>query len=47
MKTRACADFAARNARQAQLTAIDPARDREFEYFGLRTLYDRYLLKNP
>lgn len=27
--------------------AIDPKRDREFEYFGLRTLYDRYLLKHP
>ena len=27
--------------------AIDPARTDRFEYFGLRTLYDRYLLKNP
>jgi ribonucleoside-diphosphate reductase alpha chain len=27
--------------------AIEPLRDREFEYFGLRTLYDRYLLKHP
>lgn len=27
--------------------AIDPARDDHFEYFGLRVLYDRYLLKNP
>lgn len=27
--------------------AIDPARTREFEYFGLRTLYDRYLLRHP
>jgi len=27
--------------------AVRPERDREFEYFGLRTLYDRYLLKHP
>ncbi len=27
--------------------AIDIARTRYFEYFGLRTLYDRYLLKHP
>lgn len=27
--------------------AIDPARTRRFEYFGLRTLHDRYLLKHP
>ena len=27
--------------------AVDPARTDRFEYFGLRTLYDRYLLKNP
>ncbi len=27
--------------------AILPERDRELEYFGLRTLYDRYLLKHP
>jgi len=27
--------------------AIRPERDREFEYFGLRTLYDRYLLRHP
>ncbi len=27
--------------------AIDPARDRHFEYFGLRTLADRYLLRHP
>ena len=27
--------------------AIDVARTRHFEYFGLRTLYDRYLLKHP
>ena len=24
-----------------------PTRDRAFEYFGLRTLYDRYLLRHP
>ena len=27
--------------------AVAPERDRELEYFGLRTLYDRYLLKHP
>jgi ribonucleoside-diphosphate reductase alpha chain len=27
--------------------AIDTGRTREFEYFGVRTLYDRYLLKHP
>jgi ribonucleotide reductase alpha subunit len=27
--------------------AVVPERDRELEYFGLRTLYDRYLLKHP
>jgi ribonucleoside-diphosphate reductase alpha chain len=27
--------------------ALVPERDRELEYFGLRTLYDRYLLKHP
>ncbi|WP_374554769.1 ribonucleoside-diphosphate reductase subunit alpha [Thermomonas sp.] len=27
--------------------AIDPALDLGFDYFGLRTLYDRYLLRHP
>jgi ribonucleoside-diphosphate reductase alpha chain len=27
--------------------AIEPFRTDRFEYFGLRTIYDRYLLKNP
>jgi ribonucleoside-diphosphate reductase alpha chain len=27
--------------------AIEPYRTERFEYFGLRTIYDRYLLKNP
>jgi len=27
--------------------AIDESRNRLFEYFGLRTLYDRYLLREP
>ncbi len=27
--------------------AIDPSKDDEFEYFGLKTVYDRYLLKHP
>ncbi len=40
------AAFAAKNARKLN-DSIAPERDREFEYFGLRTLYDRYLLKHP
>jgi ribonucleoside-diphosphate reductase alpha chain len=40
------ADLVARNARKLN-DAIVPDRDREFEYFGLRTLYDRYLLRHP
>jgi len=27
--------------------AVDATRNDNFEYFGLRTVYDRYLLKNP
>ena len=27
--------------------AIDSQRDRRFEFFGLRTVYDRYLLRHP
>ncbi len=40
------ADFAQRNARKLN-DAIDETRSRAFEYFGLRTIYDRYLLKHP
>ena len=39
-------DFVTANARKLN-DAIQPKRDREFEYFGLRTVYDRYLLKHP
>lgn len=39
-------DAVARNARKLN-DAIIPERDNEFEYFGLRTVYDRYLLKHP
>lgn len=38
--------FVASNARKLN-DAAQPDRDAEFEYFGLRTLYDRYLLKHP
>jgi ribonucleoside-diphosphate reductase alpha chain len=38
--------FVSQHARKLN-DALDPARDREFEYFGLRTLYDRYLIKHP
>ena len=40
------AGFVADNARKLN-DAIVNERDREFEYFGLRTVYDRYLLKHP
>jgi ribonucleoside-diphosphate reductase alpha chain len=40
------AEFVNKNARKLN-DAIDPAKDAEFEYFGLRTVYDRYLLKHP
>ena len=39
-------DFVQRNARKLN-DAIDPLADRHFDYFGLRTLYDRYLLRHP
>jgi ribonucleoside-diphosphate reductase alpha chain len=39
-------EFVTSNARKLN-DAIAPERDRELEYFGLRTLYDRYLLKHP
>ncbi len=39
-------EFVTKNARKLN-DAIDGDRDREFEYFGLRTVYDRYLLKHP
>ena len=39
-------DFVTTNARKLN-NAIEPKHDREFEYFGLRTVYDRYLLKHP
>jgi len=40
------AGFVAANSRKLN-DAIHAERDHEFEYFGLRTLYDRYLLKHP
>lgn len=38
--------FVQANARKLD-DAIRPARDDNFEYFGLQTVYDRYLLKHP
>jgi ribonucleoside-diphosphate reductase alpha chain len=38
--------FVEGNARKLN-DAVDVARTQRFEYFGLRTLYDRYLLKHP
>lgn len=39
-------DFAAANARKLN-NAIDNQLSDRFEYFGLRTVYDRYLLRHP
>jgi ribonucleoside-diphosphate reductase alpha chain len=39
-------NFVQTNARKLN-DAIDINLDKEFEYFGLRTLYDRYLLRHP
>ncbi|HZV38436.1 MAG TPA: ribonucleoside-diphosphate reductase subunit alpha [Pseudoxanthomonas sp.] len=38
--------FVQANARKLN-DALDPALDGHFDYFGLRTLYDRYLLRHP
>ncbi|SEL62277.1 ribonucleoside-diphosphate reductase alpha chain [Stigmatella aurantiaca] len=38
--------FVQTNARKLN-AAVEPSRNDLFEYFGLRTVYDRYLLKNP
>ncbi|TIC82182.1 ribonucleoside-diphosphate reductase subunit alpha [Nocardioides sp. GY 10113] len=40
------AAFVKDNARKLDF-AIDTDADRRFEYFGLRTVYDRYLLRHP
>jgi ribonucleoside-diphosphate reductase alpha chain len=39
-------DFVQANARKLN-DALDMSLDRHFDYFGLRTLYDRYLLRHP
>src|SRR5690606_21768186 len=38
--------FVQANARKLN-DALDPSFDLRFDYFGLRTLYDRYLLRHP
>jgi ribonucleoside-diphosphate reductase alpha chain len=40
------AAFVSENSRKLN-AAVDPARGDRFEYFGLRTVYDRYLLRHP
>ena len=40
------AEMVAANAYKLDL-AVDTERDQLFEYFGLRTVYDRYLIKDP
>lgn len=42
----AAARFVRENRRKLD-DAIDPSRSRLFEFFGLRTVYDRYLLRHP
>ncbi len=39
-------DFVQKNREKLE-AAINPARNTLFEYFGLRTVHDRYLLKDP
>ena len=39
-------DFIRENKEALNIT-IDDSRTKKFEYFGLRTVYDRYLLKDP
>ncbi|GGJ90618.1 ribonucleoside-diphosphate reductase [Pilimelia anulata] len=42
----AALEFVTRHAARLD-AAVDPDRSRRFEYFGLRTVYDRYLLRHP
>jgi ribonucleoside-diphosphate reductase alpha chain len=44
--SRDAAEFVAANARKLN-SAIDDRYSDRFEYFGLRTVYDRYLLRHP
>jgi ribonucleoside-diphosphate reductase alpha chain len=44
--SKAAAEFVALHARKLD-QAVKPERNDLFEYFGLRTVYDRYLLVNP
>jgi ribonucleoside-diphosphate reductase alpha chain len=44
--SQALADFVAAHHRKLD-QAINPERNDLFEYFGIRTVYDRYLLVNP
>ncbi len=39
-------EFVSQNSRTLN-DALDSTRDQEFEYSGLRTIYDQYLLKHP
>jgi ribonucleoside-diphosphate reductase alpha chain len=41
-----CARFVKDNARKLD-DAVAPGADWEFEYFGIKTVYDRYLLRHP
>jgi ribonucleoside-diphosphate reductase alpha chain len=41
------AEFVAQNARKLNAAVVTEPEPDRFEYFGLRTLYDRYLLRDP
>lgn len=40
------AEMVARHSRKLD-DAVDPTQSNRFEYFGIRTVYDRYLLRDP
>jgi ribonucleoside-diphosphate reductase alpha chain len=46
LSSAAVAEFVSENARKLN-NLVDERRSDLFEYFGLRTLYDRYLLRHP
>ena len=46
LASQALADFVAEHSRKLN-DAVDEGRTELFEYFGIRTVYDRYLLRNP
>lgn len=39
--------FSTKLSKKAEILRLDPSRDRNFEFFGLKTVYDRYLIRHP